>query len=183
MYLHFLLARISYNALPHTDSMKGAATTFVATIFSTGFFSFTESDIGNLHVNGDIWKLVVVSLTSTLLTVVVWVYLNKYGVPKYSRRDASQDKSQFKSSPRQIVGPPVILLDLPQEPGHRAQERMRNSNQSSDSQAQVHRQEEEANIETGQNEGVAASHGPTTQARSEEEVNGRNAELMNEMQL
>lgn len=59
--------------------------TFAATIFSTGFFSYSAGPQQSLHVDGEIWKFVVVSLILTVLTIVVWICLNKYGIPFFLR--------------------------------------------------------------------------------------------------
>ncbi|KIW07759.1 uncharacterized protein PV09_01687 [Verruconis gallopava] len=90
--------------------------TFIATIFSTGFFRFTsDSSSAQLVVNNNIWKFICICLLFTIITVVVWVYLNRYGVPKLIRH-----KEDGKKATDLQVEPPVILLDLPQIPGHRA---------------------------------------------------------------
>jgi hypothetical protein len=55
--------------------------TFAASIFSTGFFSYdTGTDL--IKVNPQIWKMLVVALSLSFVTMAVWVYLNKKGTPR-----------------------------------------------------------------------------------------------------
>jgi hypothetical protein len=56
--------------------------TFLATIFNTGFFSTAS---GTLEVSSEIWKLVICSGVLTFITIFVWVWLNKRGVPFFLR--------------------------------------------------------------------------------------------------
>ena len=92
--------------------------TFVATIFSTGFFNVTGSGSG-LIVSAAIWKFIAVAAILTAITISVWVYLNKRGVPTFlhwTQIASEQDKDKSKRRPPAAK----ILLDLPQLPGNRA---------------------------------------------------------------
>jgi hypothetical protein len=55
--------------------------TFAASFFSTGFFSY---DLGteSMKVNREIWKMLVVALGLSFATIAVWIYLNKKGTPR-----------------------------------------------------------------------------------------------------
>ena len=93
--------------------------TFVATIFSTGFFDFDSNGTGSLKVNVDIWKFLIVAAVLTMLTISIWIYLNKHGVPrllKWAERGRQQTDNHLNRPPP----PAKILLDLPQRPGNRA---------------------------------------------------------------
>ena len=93
--------------------------TFVATIFSTDFFSFGIEGTGKLNVRSDIWKFIVVAAISTTLAILIWVYLNRHGVPhmfKWAERNTEKiDDAKDQSPP-----PARIMLYLPQTPGDRA---------------------------------------------------------------
>lgn len=75
--------------------------TFVATIFSTGFFNVTGSGSG-LIVSAAIWKFIAVAAILTAITISVWVYLNKRGVPTFlhwTQIASEQDKDKSKRRP------------------------------------------------------------------------------------
>ena len=93
--------------------------TFVATIFSTGFFDFGSNGTSRLSVNTDIWKLIVVAAVLTIMTVSVWIFLNKHGVPRLLRW-TERRRQQTDDDLSQPQRPARILLDLPQRPGNRA---------------------------------------------------------------
>jgi hypothetical protein len=64
--------------------------TFAASIFSTGFFSYNLQNANVVKVNPQIWKLFVVALALSVLTVAIWIWLNKKGVPRifdWARQD------------------------------------------------------------------------------------------------
>jgi membrane peptidoglycan carboxypeptidase len=99
-------------------TMMYLPTTFIATIFTTGFFDFSE---GDLSIKPDIWKLIVAGGVMTTITIAVWVYLNKRGVPgmlKYfSPRPATlASTSATAKAPKKASK--MILRDLPLNPGH-----------------------------------------------------------------
>ena len=56
--------------------------TFAATLFSTGFFSFPSSATDSLSVDPQIWILFVLAIVLSFLTSTIWIWLNKNGVPK-----------------------------------------------------------------------------------------------------
>jgi len=64
--------------------------TFAASIFSTGFFSYNLENTSMVKVNPQIWKLFAVALALSVATIAVWVWLNKKGVPQmfdWARQD------------------------------------------------------------------------------------------------
>jgi hypothetical protein len=63
--------------------------TFVATIFSMGFFGFGDGGTGPLMVKRDIWKFAVIAIGLTAVTIVCWVYLNAHGLPGWVRPKTS----------------------------------------------------------------------------------------------
>lgn len=93
--------------------------TFVATIFSTGFFDFGSDGTGDSNVNVDIWKLIIVASVLTTLAISVWIYLNKCVVTRLLRW-AELDGPQAGDAANRPRPPAKILLDLPQRPGNRA---------------------------------------------------------------
>jgi len=56
--------------------------TFLATIFSTSFFSTAS---GALEVSSETWKLAISAGVLTFVTIFVWVWLNKRGVSFFLR--------------------------------------------------------------------------------------------------
>ena len=57
--------------------------TFMATVFGTGFFNFGSNGSGKLLVNSEIWKFIVVAIVLTLVTNSIWIWLNKFGAPSF----------------------------------------------------------------------------------------------------
>lgn len=117
--------------------------TFVATIFSTGFFDFGSDGTGDLSVNVDIWKLIIVAAVLTTLTISVWIFLNKHGVPRLLRW-AERDGQKGDDAANRPPPPARILLDLPQRPGNRANDTVLEASPASRSQSlsdsqQMHR--------------------------------------------
>ena len=58
--------------------------TFVATMFSTTFFTW-GSNGNTLAVRTDIWKLIIIALVFTVLTIFIWSWLNEFGLPPFLR--------------------------------------------------------------------------------------------------
>lgn len=57
--------------------------TFAASIFSTGFFSYDlQNGAGLVSVNPQIWKMFALALGLSFVTIAVWIYLNKKGTPR-----------------------------------------------------------------------------------------------------
>jgi hypothetical protein len=57
--------------------------TFAASIFSTGFFSYDSQDgTGLVRVNPQIWKMFAIASALSVVTIAVWIYLNKKGPPR-----------------------------------------------------------------------------------------------------
>ena len=108
--------------------------TFVATIFSTGFFEFGSDGTSALSVNVDIWKFIVVAAIFTALTISVWVYLNNCGVPRLLRW-AKHDGQKIDDAKSRPPPPTRILLDLPQRPGNRANGTVLEASPASESQS------------------------------------------------
>ena len=92
--------------------------TFAATIFSTGFFNVPGSGSA-LVVSSAIWKFIIVAAILTSITIGVWVYLNKCGVPRFLSWTQTNSSGQGDKTKRPLP-PAKILLDLPQLPGNRA---------------------------------------------------------------
>lgn len=92
--------------------------TFAATIFSTGFFN-VPGDGSALVVSSAIWKFIIVAAILTGITIGVWVYLNKCGVPRFLSWTQTNSSGQEDKAKRPAP-PAKILLDLPQLPGNRA---------------------------------------------------------------
>ena len=92
--------------------------TFAATIFSTGFFNVPGSGSA-LVVSSAIWKFIIVAAILTGITIGVWVYLNKCGVPRFLSWTQTNSSAQEDKAKRPAL-PAKILLDLPQLPGNRA---------------------------------------------------------------
>lgn len=92
--------------------------TFAATIFSTGFFNVPGTGSA-LVVSSAIWKFIIVAAILTGITIGVWVYLNKCGVPRFLSWTQMNSSDQGGNAKRP-VRPAKILLDLPQLPGNRA---------------------------------------------------------------
>ena len=116
---------------------------FVATIFSTGFFNFGSDGTGDLSVNVDVWKFIIVVTMLTTLTISVWIYLNKHGVPR-PLRWAQRDGQKRDDAANRPPTPARILLDLPQRPGNRANDTVLEASPASRSQSlsdsqQMHR--------------------------------------------
>ena len=63
-------------------TMVYLSSTFAATIFSTGFFNVPNSGSA-LVVSSAIWKFIIVAAILTGITIGVWIYLNKCGVPRF----------------------------------------------------------------------------------------------------
>lgn len=108
--------------------------TSVATIFSTGFFHFGSDGTGDLSVNVLVWKLIVVAAVLTALTISVWTYMNKHGVPRllrWAERDGEKD-DDVASRP---LPPARVLVDLPQRPGNRANDTVLEASPASRSQS------------------------------------------------
>ena len=93
--------------------------TFVATIFSTGFFNVAASGSGNLTISREIWKFIIVAAVLIVLTITVWIFLNKHGVPSVLKW-AIRDSPGMKEDAKQTQHLARILLDLPQQPGNKA---------------------------------------------------------------
>jgi hypothetical protein len=55
--------------------------TFAASIFSTGFFSYDANGTEIVKINPQIWKMFAVGIGMSFVTIAVWVYLNKKGTP------------------------------------------------------------------------------------------------------
>ena len=108
--------------------------TFVATVFSTGFFSYGSDELGNLSINFDIWKFIVVAAVLTALTISVWVYLNKHGIPRLLKW-TSQSAQNASDEANRPTPPARILLDLPQQPGNRANSTVLEASPASRSQS------------------------------------------------
>lgn len=77
--------------------------TFAASIFSTGFFTYSQGDDGaTIQVNSQIWVLFVVAIVISLFTTGIWVWLNKRGLPKlfdWARQSSRlQTQNAFKSN-------------------------------------------------------------------------------------
>ena len=92
--------------------------TFAATIFSTGFFNVPGTGSA-LVVSSAIWKFIIVAAILTGITIGVWVYLNKCGVPRFLSWTQTKSSDQEGKAERPVP-PAKILLDLPQLPGNRA---------------------------------------------------------------
>jgi len=56
--------------------------TFAASIFSTGFFSYDTNGTELVKINPQIWKMFAVGIGMSFITIAVWVYLNKKGTPR-----------------------------------------------------------------------------------------------------
>jgi len=59
--------------------------TFAASIFSTGFFTYSSDPTTGsqlIKVNPQIWKLIAIALGLSVLTIGVWIWLNKKGTPR-----------------------------------------------------------------------------------------------------
>ena len=56
--------------------------TFAASIFSTGFFSYDTNGTELVKINPQIWKMFAVGIGMSFVTIAVWVYLNKKGTPR-----------------------------------------------------------------------------------------------------
>lgn len=72
-----------------------------------------------LIVSSAIWKFIIVAAILTGITIGVWVFLNKCGVPRFlswTQTNSSGEKIMAKRP----APPAKILLDLPQLPGNRA---------------------------------------------------------------
>ena len=70
--------------------------TFAATVFGTGFFTYQAAGHAVFQVNSQIWKLIAVALILSLLTVGIWVWINKYGIPtqlSWARQDKTERKA------------------------------------------------------------------------------------------
>lgn len=74
--------------------------TFVATVFGMGFFSFGTDGKAALVVNSDIWKFVAVSLTFSVITVFLWLYVSVNETPRVLR----SIKQWLKRPERQRTG-------------------------------------------------------------------------------
>ena len=120
--------------------------TFAASIFSTGFFSVPGSG-STLVVSSAIWKFIIVAAILTSITIGVWVYLNKCGVPRFLSWTLTNSSGQGDKTKRPVP-PAKILLDLPQLPGNRANdtESEKNVPIANDNKDEVH--EEKANDST-----------------------------------
>ncbi|KAB8336979.1 hypothetical protein FH972_021283 [Carpinus fangiana] len=81
--------------------------TFAATLFSSTFFTFGGA--GTLTVNTDIWKFIVVAAVLTGITIFVWTWLNKFGVPIWLKWAQSQ--------PQQAVGRKRKIMTYTNGPG------------------------------------------------------------------
>jgi hypothetical protein len=55
--------------------------TFAASIFSTGFFSYDANGTELVKINPQIWKMFAVGIGMSFVTIAAWVYLNKKGTP------------------------------------------------------------------------------------------------------
>ena len=83
--------RIAEETRRDSTSMKTIASltmvylpsTFAATVFGTGFFTYQIGDQTIFRVNAQIWRLIVTALVLSFLTVVIWVGINRYGIPKH----------------------------------------------------------------------------------------------------
>lgn len=83
--------RIAEETRRDSTSMKTIASltmvylpsTFAATVFGTGFFTYQVGDETIFRVSAQIWKLIVTALVLSALTVGIWVWVNRYGVPKH----------------------------------------------------------------------------------------------------
>jgi hypothetical protein len=56
--------------------------TFAASIFSTGFFSYDANGTELVKINPQIWKMFAVGIGMSFVTIAAWVYLNKKGTPR-----------------------------------------------------------------------------------------------------
>ncbi|CAF9931594.1 MAG: hypothetical protein GOMPHAMPRED_005971 [Gomphillus americanus] len=75
--------------------------TFTASIFSTGFFSYGDDGLGAVSVNSQIWMLFMVGLILTVITLAVWILLNKHGIPKqlaWARQEVKPVSTDIESS-------------------------------------------------------------------------------------
>ena len=98
---------IAFETRRDSTSMKTIASltmvylpsTFAASVFSTGFFTFTPGDAEGVKVDTKIWILVVIAFLMSVLTIGTWVYLNKHGVPKqlnWARQRQPEDASPLE---------------------------------------------------------------------------------------
>lgn len=55
--------------------------TFAATVFGTGFFTYEVNGKTAFHVSSQIWTLIVVGVALSVLTVGIWIWINKFGIP------------------------------------------------------------------------------------------------------
>ena len=71
--------------------------TFAASIFSTGFFSFDlQNGTEMVRVNPQIWKMFAIALGSSIVTIAVWIYLNKKGTPRILGLDEAVASAENK---------------------------------------------------------------------------------------
>ena len=75
--------------------------TFAATMFSTGFFNVPDSGSG-LVVSSAIWKFIIVAAILTGITIGVWVYLNKCGVPRFLSWTQTHSSDQGGKAKRSV---------------------------------------------------------------------------------
>lgn len=92
--------------------------TFAASIFSTGFFSYDVQGGSELiKVNPQIWKMFAVALAMSFLTIAIWVYLNKKGTPRifdWARQlpaNGKDDSSATSYMPAMVSGALGIAND------------------------------------------------------------------------
>ncbi len=83
--------------------------TFIATIFSTQVFQFQADGAGPLIVNVDIWKLIVIAVMFTTMTVSDWIHLNQRGIPHILRRGNSKPSANA-SAQRKSSNRPLVIL-------------------------------------------------------------------------
>lgn len=88
--------------------------TFAASIFSTGFFSYTEGGTEKVKVNPQIWKLFVVAIVLSVATISIWVWLNKSGIPRWLDWARQKDKNKNKDpeTPVSDDTPPTLSRDV-----------------------------------------------------------------------
>jgi hypothetical protein len=56
--------------------------TFAASIFSTGFFSYDTNGTELAKINLQIWKMFAVGIGMSFVTIAMWAYLNKKETPR-----------------------------------------------------------------------------------------------------